>query len=166
MSSKELNAVLSAVRKLTAAERRFVVKLIRQLDGVELSASGYSRHSDDWLLPGLEYELRRRGVLLVPLSPDKLGRWAPNYVRDSAEIRKALKEKLNKTVNQAELLALGRMCARSLADYLIARAPEGLTLGPKMLLGGINETAVALNKAFPGYLAGGQLAVLLQIRAV
>ena len=112
--SPELARVLSAIRKLKPVERRFIVGQIQAQTGQETSAAALPRHSEDWLLPGLEYELRRRGLLMSPLNATLLQRWAPSYSKDAAPIRATLKAKLKTQPTQAELLALGRVCAKVL----------------------------------------------------
>ncbi len=158
--SRELQIVLSLVRKLTILERRTVANAIRMQDGIHAaSASSYQRFSEDWLLPGIEHELKKRGFFLVAMTPEYLQKWAPNYVKQSIEVRTALKAKL-KQPTQAQLLALGRLCAASLVEFILARRDE--RFGPRAVLLAVPEIATALNRSYPGYLASGLLHMLLK----
>jgi hypothetical protein len=159
--SPELSRLLSAIRKLTRAERRIIVNQIRRQDGAipeELPS-----HAADWLLPGLEYELRARGILLTRLNSERLRALAPNYARDSAPVRAALKAKLGGKPTHAELLAFGRLVASALADYVNAAARGGVPFGPAALFRAVPEAGAALEAAFPGYLAAGLMTRLVRV---
>lgn len=159
-SSAELNRVLSLVRKLTPTERRQVMFAIRAQDG-SISAAELPRHTEDWLLPGIESELKRQGLLTGALSQDYLTRWGPNYVKDSQAVRDVLRKKLRKHPNHAELLALGRVCAKALISYV--RENQNGHLGPRSVLQTVSETAAALDASFPGYLQTGTLHTILRV---
>ena len=164
MSTDDLQEVLSRIRnRLTAAERRKVLVMIRSLDGEEASAALQPSHSDDWLLPGLEHELRKKGLLMTPLSPARLQSWAPNYHRDIVPLQRGLMKKFKENPTRAEQLAFGRLCASCLYDYLATVANQGTyPLGPALMLRRIAEVPAALEAAFPGYLTAGMISKVMR----
>ena len=162
MTDKKLAEVLAAIRALTATERRQVVLAIQAQDGTP-KTEGYQRRSEDWLFPGLEGEMKRQGLLAGSLSLELMRRWAPNYDTDSAAVRGTLKEKLKTHPNQAELLALGRVCAKALIEYVRTTKHSNAPLGPKIILAAVPDVAAALNASYPGYLANGKLGFLLRV---
>jgi hypothetical protein len=158
--SPELHRLLSAIRKLTPTERRYIVA---QIEAQGVPAAVEPSHAADWLVAGLERELKRRGVLLGPLTAELLRHFAPSYAKEAALVRAALKAKLGRNRTHAELLAFGRVCARALAEYKISENANYRTFSPQMLLRGVSEIPVALERAFPGYLAAGILAAVVKV---
>lgn len=106
--------------------------------------------SDDYLLMGIEYELRRRGLLG---SREKLWGVSPKFHRVSASVRATLEERAGK-IAPPQRIALGRLCARALADYL-DNGPAPIS--GKLLLDNAHKTMTAVENSFPGYLATGLL---------
>lgn len=160
---KQLADALAAVRKLTSVETRQLIEAIR-LHG-DTDATIVARQSGDWLLPGLEHELRRRGLLARPhITVEWVAHLSPDYVTESELVRKMLKSKLQKTMTHAELLNLGRTAAKALANYVEnERLVPGRTLGPRTLFQHVKDIPVALNRSFPGYVAGGMLSALIRV---
>jgi hypothetical protein len=161
---KELADILAAVQKLTPAEARHLLNAIKSR-GIADDIAVATRQSEDWLLPGLEYELRRRGLLALPhITLAWITNLAPNYAADSELVCKTLKAGLKKTPTQAELLNLGRVVAKALADYVLnERLVPGRTLGPRALLQHVRDIPTALNRAFPEYLACGMLSAIVRV---
>lgn len=159
ISSAELNHVLSLLRKLTAQQRRHVVSYIGKLDG-EVSIE----HGEDWLLPGIEYELKRRGLLMVPLTKKRLAQWAPNYTEHSRKLRAGLEAYLHHSRTQLWLLAFGKVCARSLVEYLIkdkfSDTPH--TVGPQIVFRNMADLPTAIERSFPGYMTSGTLPMVVR----
>jgi predicted secreted protein len=111
---------------------------------------------DDWLLHGVELELRRMGI-----SNKYLVRgwktFAASYGERAEAIREKLEQHMGEGMTQAEKIALGRMAARALADYLRPIA----TISPKLMLSNIDKVLVALDQSYPDYLRTGMLRFLL-----
>src|SRR5262249_22147292 len=107
-ASHELNHVMSLLRKLRPEEQRMVYFELRRHHGTQSPASESAANADDWLLSGLEYELRKRGLLLTTLSEARLNAWAPNFADQSRQLRAQLKARLTRPPTHAFLLGLGR----------------------------------------------------------
>lgn len=162
MDVKQIN---SALGKLTKEERRTVRAALDFLEGRKSTGTTTQADTEDWLLPGIVAELRRRG-LSYALPQKQLNKIAPDYATDSIAVRNDLRERLKRDkaqvsddrIDHAELIAFGRVSARALADYLQPVAPIGL----KFLLTNITKVPDALEASFPDYLSSGMLWILVQ----
>lgn len=115
----------------------------------------------DWLLTGILSELSRRGLVYRSRGGPDVRRLAPNYEIDSSIVRDQLKQLLRVSIpqpKQVELLKLGSVSARALADYLEPVTAVGL----KVLLNNAGKTLEALDRSFPGYLRSGMIYCLVQ----
>jgi len=107
---------------------------------------------DDYLLEGIHFELRRRGLLGAEFRiPHRL--YPTGYVQRSAEVRRLLESKLPR-LKPVERTALGRLAARALADYL---TNIHVTITPRVIMSHVGNTPIALDEAYPDYLAAGLL---------
>lgn len=113
--------------------------------------------SYDWLLEGMEVELRRRGLLGLK-SRLPMDRINPDWKTVSEEMRETLliqlhRDPAGRAIRNAEV-ALGRLAARSLAMYL----EQGrIPISPRTMLLNGDKVLLALDSQFPGYMAGGLL---------
>lgn len=165
-NSPELDAVLSAVRKLTPQERTTVMLAITAQDRLPTTPKKKGENaSADWLLPGIEYELRRRGLFSGNFTPAMITSLAPGYTADSAQVREDLKKRLTKSgpITYTELLGFGRLCAECLASYVKDHSGEAIPLGPKTMLRAVPDMLTALNHSFPGYLTAGILRGMIRL---
>jgi len=156
--------IISSLPSLSKADRDRIRQTIDFLDGkgksVVTKGSG-----EDWLTPGVLYELKRRGMSYPALNEQRLNSLAPNYIVDAAAIRADMRERLkhakaltsNQRLDQAELIGFGRTAARALADYLQPIRPIGL----KFLLTNIAKLPDAIEASFPDYLSSSMLGVLI-----
>lgn len=118
-------------------------------------ALGRSSDSDeDYLLTGIYIELRRRGLLgrnaTIPPSA-----WPSKFKKTSAEVRQNIQFHFDRQLSPVEQAALGRLCGQTLAAYLEKR---GIPISPNSMLSSVGKIPLALDHAFPGYLASGLLA--------
>ena len=158
----DVKQIISALPKLTKAELRQLRQAIDFIDGKSTlkKASGWQQ-TEDWLTPGLLYELKRRGLTYGYLDEQRLKNMAPNYAADSEVVRENLREKLKqskalistKRLDHAELVAFGRIAARALADYLQPVA----SLGLKFLLTNVGKISEALEQSYPEYLQSSMI---------
>lgn len=110
-------------------------------------------HDVDWLLCGIEAELRARGMLTsgFRLRADVI---CPKYAALSRPAAATLRDAVGKNPRARVLAALGRMTAECLAAHLEAmRVP----VTPRTMLQHAGDAAAAVDAAFPGYLASGML---------
>jgi hypothetical protein len=116
----------------------------------------------DWLLTGILHELSRRGLHYHGQIDVSIIRLAPNYGDVAASMRDELVHEFKRSHPQpkyAELLALGSVTARALAEYLIrVRAPVGL----KTMLQNVGKVFEALDVSYPGYVQSGFLGMLVK----
>lgn len=160
MSAAEFDHICEVLPRLTP----------RQLEQVRLrlgflapdeAVPPTAREDHDWLLRGLEAELRRRGVLGRGRVPAE--RIVPDWRKTSTTVRDDLVAALGGRPDVRRLDALGRLVARTLADYL---AGGGVPVGPKTLLTNAGKALVALDAQFPGYAEAGLLGCCLDPRLV
>jgi len=161
----EVKQIISKLPGLTKAERGRIRQTIEFLDGGKGKSAVTKGASDDWLTPGILYELKRRGMSYIGISEQRLNSLAPNYATDSAAVRADMRERLKRAkaqnsdvrLDQAELISFGRVVARALAEYLQPVAPVGL----KLLLGNISKVPDAIEASFPDYLSCSMLGLLI-----
>ncbi len=63
-------------------------------------------------------------------------------------------------------MAFGRICSKSLANYLINEKLRfsDQTLGPLILLRSVLDVPVAIERSYPGYMMGGTLSAIVNSR--
>lgn len=167
MSATELAAVLRMIPNLTSVEK---AQALARLKATSLGVDGGRALAEvpdaaDWLLEGMYFELRRRGLLgaqeRVPAR--QVQRLAPDWNSAAGAVRKLLAERLRyfgaaHSPRYAIMLSLGNVAARALADYLEAgQVPIGL----KVLLTNVGKVPQAIDRSFPSYLESGMLHCLV-----
>lgn len=165
----ELKQIISKLPKLTKAEKQTLRQALDFLDGGKGKATTVVVNNNDWLTPGIEYELRRRGMSYPALTERRLNSLAPGYTDDAALVMIDLRQKLTRAkartsevrLHHAELLSFGRTVARVLAEYLQPVRPLGL----KFMLGNVAKVPDAIEAAFPDYLASGMVWLLVATKA-
>ncbi len=117
----------------------------------------------DWLLRGIEDELRRRGLLGSGHLPAV--RIYAKWPTLSEDVRADLQERLGigGRKRRAPWAALGRLAARSLADYLTG---GGIRVSPRTMLQNADKVFVAIDDQFPGYMEAGVLRCCLDPKLV
>ena len=123
--------------------------------GGEPVAGRPARDDDhDWLLRGIEDELRRRGLLgaTARLPAAKL---VPTWAKISLAVRADLDRAVARGGRwRHPQVALGRCVARALASWLVAGR---IRVTPRTMLQNVDKIMVALDDAFPGYVEAGLL---------
>lgn len=152
-----LKQVLTILPKLTEAE---LAEVGRRLS-VNRALAGPPAEGDDWLFSGIVAELKRRGILSASAKPVKSSfrRAAPNYDREAASARDALVRGLNYRPTPVDLLSLGTLAARSLADDLEG-GPAPICLA--VMAQNVQRVVGAVDKDFPDYLRCRQLGFILK----
>lgn len=111
--------------------------------------------ASDYLLDGMFAELRRRGLMrsteFIPLAHLPVA-----YAEKSTRVMRLLEDRIPAHMRGAEKTALGRVCARALADYLTS-GPNAPPLSPTRLIQCVEHVPTALEASFPGYLEAGLL---------
>lgn len=156
MGKIEFQQIIRWLPKLTDVEKRMLMK---QLGGTTPPAIKEGS-IDDWLLPGISAELRRRGLSHPSLTREDINRIAPNYWADSLRVRADLRTRLSAKLKHGELIGLGHIVVRALADYRSPVTP----IGVKFLLTNIGKIPEAIEQSFPGYLACGMLHHLIRTK--
>jgi hypothetical protein len=147
--SLEVSRMIAKLPSLTKEDRAALRGALLMLGGAESSPPGDIAF--DWLLDGILYELKRRGLPYPGFTLPRLRALAPNYVNESVPIRVRLAQATGVGKNQTERLLLGRLVAGVLIDHLIETGPNR-PLGLKVVLTNVGQTFEALENAFPGYL--------------
>jgi hypothetical protein len=111
---------------------------------------------EDWLLEGIFSELNRRGLMAGRVPLKRVKEIAPKYAVESERVRGLLMRGLRRPP-YVQLLSLGRVSARALADYLQSWASVSL----QSLLQNAGKTPEALDASFPDYLSSGMLTYLI-----
>ena len=114
--------------------------------------TGRSQPNGDWLLESLLYELQRRGLITAGRRPP-VARISSSYADAAAGVREELEEHLP-NLKPVERVSLGRLVAGSLVEYLIK---IGVPVTLRTVFNNVDKSLVALDDAFPGYLAAGLL---------
>lgn len=164
LASPQARKVYNALAELSPAELgevRSRCAAMLTLRGVTSSAPAITitdPHSEvDWLLCGIEEELRRRGVLgkTARLPAEAI---YPRYRALATPARETLQHLLRQRARPAELAALGRLAGECLAEYV---EQMHLPVTPRTMLQHAGEAAAALDACFPGYAAGGMVGLYL-----
>lgn len=158
--------VCDALPQLTEAELEQVRLRLNHLSkgGTQSSPKrANSSTDDDWLLAGIETELRRRGLLGRGHLP------APKIVNGWAETSATVRANVVRfmgggDVDRRECAALGTLLGRVLADYVTHH--RRLTVSPRTLLQAAPAALTALDAAFPGYAEAGLLRCCLDPEAL
>lgn len=111
-----------------------------------------SETRDDYLLSGICYELRRRGLLAS--SRGFLGQDLPPKFKEASKVVRGYLERYLGTASSVELTALGHLVARALADKLEA---SKIPITPRTMLSNVEQIPTALDLSYPGYLKAGLL---------
>lgn len=141
---------LKQLRAYIGARLQFVTEAPPATKG-----SGHA-YPGDYLLDGIAYELSRRGI--APMSGKSIPtRVLPaDYPNQSAETREYL-EHLLPALKPADRVALGRIAAYTLAEWLIkVHIPVAL----RTMTSNVRKMPAALDDAFPGYLSAGLLSMV------
>lgn len=124
---------------------------------VDQSSNAPAPDGVDWLLCGIEAELRARG-LLGKKSRLRADLICPKYAALSRSAVQMLQTALGMNKRAADLAALGRLAAECLADHLERmRVP----VTPRTVLQHVGDAAAAVDAAFPNYIASGMLGMCL-----
>ena len=153
-----LQEILRRLPQLTRVELETLQ--LRLKAALSLTAASGSAAPDspveDWLLEGLYFELRRRGLLILNsrLPPAKLREIAPNFAAESAHVRKQIEGPLKRfrgPLSPREGLSLGALAARALAEYISPPTP----LSPRTMLLNVSKVPEAIDHSYPDYLQSG-----------
>lgn len=154
-ATSEFDRVCAALTQLSPDE----LEKVRTRAGFLAGDQGSKRSSvddRDWLLRGIEDELRRRGIIGRGALPAE--RIAPGWKKTSAAARADLEHALGDPADPRRLAALGALAARTLADYL---AGGGVPVTPRTMLVNAGKVLTALDAQFPGYAEAGLLGCCL-----
>jgi hypothetical protein len=154
MGKLELQEIIRKLPRLTLVEKRILLKELGSA-----SVTPPEKSLDDWLLPGIEAELRRRGLSHRALNQKLINRLAPNYFEESKRVREHLLGQLKPLkLKHAELISLGGIFAQALASYRSPVTPIGI----KFMLQNVGNIPEAIEQSFPGYLGAGMLQYLIK----
>jgi hypothetical protein len=151
--------------RCTPEERTKLKMLITRHPGTAAKKAAVSVNEvqSDWLLQGTLAELKRRGHKHYVESYAQIRSLCTNYELTSQEIREQLEQQVRKRIEaptRSQLLTLGTVSARALADYIHAWSPVGL----KPMLQFTGRTLEALDNSFPEYLQSGMIGCLIDLR--
>jgi hypothetical protein len=157
LSNNKLDAILAELPELSVDDLLIIQKHIEAL----LSTATVESTGDDWLLPNILEEIKDRGLSCTIPNYFKIKkRNAYNgYLRKSEDIRNSLERSLP-GLAKVQRYALGRACAKTLAEYLVKDNQFELSLD--IMLRKVELIPLALEYAFPGYASGGLLPILLK----
>jgi hypothetical protein len=141
--------------KVSAADRAALREALKLVDGNETLQRAKPGEATDWLFSGIAYELNRRGRPYPDFLEHKINQMAPCYLAEAPQIRAQLVLRVfgSRRFTPTDRMALGRVVAAALADYVVGPAPLSL----QVLLQNVSKVWEALDAAFPGYLEAGAL---------
>lgn len=152
----DLQEVLRRLPNLAPKELEEVRQRVSFLGGPKKDST-LSR--DDWLRTAMAAELGQRGAIAGGALFKFLDK---NYEEKAEGVRTHLLAGYVKPKPQhAELLALGRLGASALADWLVKRR---IPVRPKTMLDNVDKVPEALEDAFPGYWQAKALGICLEKR--
>lgn len=156
MSTEEYKIAVKLLPRLSHQELtdlRLRLDAFLKIEKGATSAADFNP-AEDWLLSGIETELRRRALWSNGPLPTKL--LPRSWAGRSNAVRELLLWKIKRQVplRAAEKLALGQVAARALAEYL---SRGSVPLGPRVMVERIESVPAAIESAFPGYLKAGLL---------
>jgi hypothetical protein len=157
--------VKSNLMRCTPEERTKLKMLITKHPGTKAKTTAVSVNEvqADWLLQGMLTELSRRGHRHHIQDYAQVRSLCSNYEMSSQDIREQLEGQVKKHIaepSRAELLTLGTVSARALADYIHAWSPIGL----KPMLQCTGRTLEALDNSYPDYIQSGMIGCLIDAR--
>jgi hypothetical protein len=150
--SVDLKAILEALPTLTPT----AWQQLHDKTGALLALNGHgltAPEPDDYLLEGIYFELRRRGLITQEARFTVLQFKQHRWHTVSANTRKIL-ERHNPHLSRTDCTALGQLAAKALAGYL---SHNNIPVTPGTMLRHAHNMLVALDFAFPGYLMRGKL---------
>lgn len=157
--------VCNALTRFSSSELEDVKRRVNFLNGGKEKAPSTKPQSAayDWLLAGIEEELRRRGLIGRGALP--ASRICPKWEEMSETVRADLKAHLEMGGKRWRhpWVSLGRLSARVLADYLSAGQ---IKVSPRTMLNNADKILMALDDQFPGYAAAGMLHCCLDPKLV
>lgn len=157
MGAKELAAILRLLPDLGPGEGDQVIERIKGFapfnGALTARLTSPSTDEPDWLLEGVIFVLRSRGLLGREARPPmrQVLRLAPEWKTLSVSMRELLKARMQgeERLPHVAYVALGRTVITALAEYLeMGKVPIGL----KTLLQNIDKLPQAIERGFPGYL--------------
>lgn len=162
-----LQQIQGLYQTLNSADRRALRLFIDNFKGAKRSTGVAPKAADsqarDWLLTGILTELARRGMPYASRNAHAVAGLASNYEEDAAFVRAELLLKLGaQGIKYVELLQLGNVVARALADYI--NSWGSVHLGLKVMLRNVNKSMEALDASYPGYLKCGMLDQLFRTK--
>lgn len=156
----KVEEILSGLKDLSKLELEKVRKECLALGSIGSKRRvSYEEAHQDWLLDGIKYELKCRGLeRIVPgdffiRNKSAFG----NYYEVGARVRATFSENLPQA-GKADFLLLGRILANMLARRVDKFAPVSLDT----LLHNAGLAIECFDDAFPGYVSGGLLPFLIQ----
>lgn len=160
MTTHTLNVVLKSLATLPSEELKIVAAQTKAHLGLE-AASPLPKPTDDndYLLTGIRYELRRRGLI----GPDQQvppASFPKGYTATSYSVRQNLESHV-RPLKGPEQTALGRFAVRCLAEWMELR---NIHVSPKSMLLNIGNVPTAIDYAYPGYIPSGLLSFCLKLR--
>jgi hypothetical protein len=162
MPKTPLQEAINSYQRLNSADRKTFRMFVNGAPGGKDSPSGSAESdSNDWLLTGILFELKRRGIGYTR-GRINTAEHSRTYAEESAMVRKELLRVLKLSIPQPkyqELLSLGSVVARALISYRGKKAYVGL----KPLLNDVGRSLEAIDNCFPGYMASGMLGYLLRV---
>jgi hypothetical protein len=158
----EFARICAVLPVLTPAELEQVRARAGFLAGTATTGSPRPADEPDWLVRGIEDELRRRGLLGTGKLPAT--KLVPAWAATSAAVRADLRRAVERTRPwRHPWAALGRAAARALASWLVA---AHIPVTPRTMLLNADKTLLALDAAFPGYVEAGLLHCALDPKLV
>lgn len=161
-----LKKIVGQLPQMSRADRMRLRVALDFVDGgkTKQRAESVARSTDDWILPGIGRELRRRGLVTGKLSSEQISRAAPNYRADAALFCSRYQKRFQRErpgLRHAELVGLGIVFARALADYLPGVLPPNVGLGLRTMLSNVSKLPDAIEASFPDYLQCGMILALI-----
>ena len=170
-SSKEAFDTIRKLLPKLSAQRIHDLRLLLDTYYVAPEATT-NDDTSDWLLSGIQDEMRRRGLGCPPLTPKFVNKDALAQAAAVKEILTKSARRGGGSLSTTQWLALGKVCAKALATLIsnwkvqdeTTQAWKPVPFSVRMMLTNIAKVPEALEAGFPGYLESGLLHFLVRVR--
>ncbi len=168
-SKEDFDTIRKLLPKLSA-QRIQDLRLL--LDTYYAPEAATNHDASDWLLSGIQDEMRRRGLGCPPLTAKFVSKDVFAQAAAVKEILTKSARRSGSSLSTTQWLALGKVCAEALATLILSWKVEDETtqewkpvpFSVRVMLNNIAKVPEALEADFPGYLEAGLLHLLVRVR--
>ena len=160
MKDNEYKVWAAGIAQLTATQKKDLLRRLKQF-GVEEQQGEekekVSSDAEDWLLNHLLEDMRRAGF-----GVDRRFRYTKSfsdYQKNRDQVLSDIQKLVPKKIHSREMEAMARLVSKTLLSYCLEKYGQDIPMS--CVLRNVPNWRVAFEQAFPGYVNGGLLPLLL-----